>query len=182
MVNHHNMHRKADSAQKHQHIAELKGKSVCQAEKIEPHNRHENADPDIPATFFSYTFNCIRSFLGGLVLLPVIPFLDRYTAGRKPQSAQDRSRLLLGRTSRQHTESESTRPCSQETAATPQVPSAASPRRTSESSPIPRTQKTGCTPCAPRPPTGNFRVRACVCGGDFRADAFWEKGYSVDCT
>ena len=43
-----------------------------------------------------YTFNCIRSFLGGLVLLPVIPFLDRYTAGRKPQSAQDRRRLLLG--------------------------------------------------------------------------------------
>lgn len=43
-----------------------------------------------------YTFNCIRSFLGGLVLLPVIPFLDRYTEGRKPQSAQDRRRLSLG--------------------------------------------------------------------------------------
>ncbi|MDE7359049.1 MAG: DMT family transporter, partial [Lachnospiraceae bacterium] len=43
-----------------------------------------------------YTFNCIRSFLGGLVLLPVIPFLDRYTAGRKPQSAQDKRRLSVG--------------------------------------------------------------------------------------
>lgn len=43
-----------------------------------------------------YTFNCIRSFLGGLVLLPVIPFLDKYTGGRKPQSAQDRRRLSEG--------------------------------------------------------------------------------------
>lgn len=43
-----------------------------------------------------YTFNCIRSFLGGLVLLPVIPFLDRYTGGKKPQSAQDRRRLAVG--------------------------------------------------------------------------------------
>lgn len=43
-----------------------------------------------------YTFNCIRSFLGGLVLLPVIPFLDRYTESRKPQSKQDGRRLLLG--------------------------------------------------------------------------------------
>lgn len=43
-----------------------------------------------------YTFNCIRSFLGGLVLLPVIPFLDRYTAGKKPQSPQDKRRLSLG--------------------------------------------------------------------------------------
>ena len=45
-----------------------------------------------------YTFNCIRSFLGGLVLLPVIPFLDRYTGGKKLQSAQDRRRLLIGGT------------------------------------------------------------------------------------
>lgn len=43
-----------------------------------------------------YTFNCIRSFLGGLVLLPVIPFLDRYTAGKKPQSTQDKRRLVVG--------------------------------------------------------------------------------------
>lgn len=43
-----------------------------------------------------YTFNCIRSFLGGLVLLPVIPFLDRYTEGTKPQSAADRRRLAVG--------------------------------------------------------------------------------------
>lgn len=43
-----------------------------------------------------YTFNCIRSFLGGLVLLPVIPFLDRYTAAKKPQSAKERRRLSAG--------------------------------------------------------------------------------------
>lgn len=43
-----------------------------------------------------YTFNCIRSFLGGLVLLPVIPFLDRYTAGKKPQLAADRRTLAVG--------------------------------------------------------------------------------------
>lgn len=43
-----------------------------------------------------YTFNCIRSFLGGLVLLPVIPFLDRYTEGRKPQTAQERRTLSIG--------------------------------------------------------------------------------------
>lgn len=43
-----------------------------------------------------YTFNCIRSFLGGLVLLPVISFLDRYTESRKAQTAQERRRLLFG--------------------------------------------------------------------------------------
>ena len=43
-----------------------------------------------------YTFNCIRSFLGGLVLLPVIPFLDRYTTGKKPRSKEERRRLSLG--------------------------------------------------------------------------------------
>lgn len=48
------------------------------------------------ATAGPYTFNCIRSFLGGLVLLPVIPFLDRYTEGRKPQSKQERRTLALG--------------------------------------------------------------------------------------
>lgn len=43
-----------------------------------------------------YTFNCIRSFLGGLVLLPVIPFLDKVTGHKKPQSKQDRRRLSVG--------------------------------------------------------------------------------------
>ena len=43
-----------------------------------------------------YTFNCIRSFLGGLVLLPVIPFLDKVTGHKKPQSKQDRRRLSAG--------------------------------------------------------------------------------------
>ncbi len=43
-----------------------------------------------------YTFNCIRSFLGGLVLLPVIAFLDRHKAGKKPQSKEERRRLSLG--------------------------------------------------------------------------------------
>lgn len=28
--------------------------------------------------------------------MPVIPFLDRYTAGKKPQSAQDKRRMLVG--------------------------------------------------------------------------------------
>lgn len=43
-----------------------------------------------------YTFNCIRSFLGGLVLLPVIPFLDRYTGKKKRETAQSRRSLLIG--------------------------------------------------------------------------------------
>lgn len=43
-----------------------------------------------------YTFNCIRSFLGGLVLLPVIWFCDKHAVGRKPQSKEERRRLSLG--------------------------------------------------------------------------------------
>lgn len=43
-----------------------------------------------------YTFNCVRSFLGGLVLLPVIPFLDKFTGNQKKGTAQDRKTLLMG--------------------------------------------------------------------------------------
>ncbi len=43
-----------------------------------------------------YTFNCIRSFLGGFVLLPVIPFLDKVTGNQKQMTAQDKRRLSLG--------------------------------------------------------------------------------------
>ncbi|MDE7198697.1 MAG: DMT family transporter, partial [Lachnospiraceae bacterium] len=43
-----------------------------------------------------YTFNCIRSFLGGLVLLPVIPFLDKITGNKKRSTAEDRRRLAVG--------------------------------------------------------------------------------------
>lgn len=43
-----------------------------------------------------YTFNCIRSFLGGLVLLPVIPFLDKITGNKKRSTAEDRCRLAVG--------------------------------------------------------------------------------------
>lgn len=43
-----------------------------------------------------YTFNCIRSFLGGLVLLPVIPFLDRYTGNKRREAVQDKRRLMIG--------------------------------------------------------------------------------------
>lgn len=48
------------------------------------------------ATAGPYTFNCIRSFLGGLVLLPVIFFLDKHKVGKKPQSEWDRRRLSMG--------------------------------------------------------------------------------------
>lgn len=43
-----------------------------------------------------YSFNCIRSFLGGLVLLPVIPFLDKVTGHTKQKAAQDKRRLITG--------------------------------------------------------------------------------------
>ena len=36
-----------------------------------------------------YTFNCIRSFLGGFVLLPVIPFLDKVTGNQKRPTKED---------------------------------------------------------------------------------------------
>lgn len=43
-----------------------------------------------------YTFNCIRSFLGALVLLPVILFRDKHGAGKKPQSKEERRLLSQG--------------------------------------------------------------------------------------
>lgn len=43
-----------------------------------------------------YSFNCIRSFLGGLVLLPVIPFLDKVTGHKKQVTTQDKRRLITG--------------------------------------------------------------------------------------
>ena len=43
-----------------------------------------------------YTFNCIRSFLGGFVLLPVIPFLDKVTGNQKRPTKEDRRTLSVG--------------------------------------------------------------------------------------
>lgn len=43
-----------------------------------------------------YTFNCIRSFLGAAVLVPVIRFLDGRTEEQRPQKVQDRRRLWIG--------------------------------------------------------------------------------------
>ena len=43
-----------------------------------------------------YTFNCIRSFLGAAVLLPIIPFLDGRTQDRRPKTRQDVRRLWTG--------------------------------------------------------------------------------------
>lgn len=43
-----------------------------------------------------YTFNCIRSFLGAAVLLPIIPFLDGRTQDRRPKTRQDVRKLWTG--------------------------------------------------------------------------------------
>lgn len=44
-----------------------------------------------------YSFNCIRSLMGGIVLLPVIRFLDQmHLTERKPASREDRKFLLIG--------------------------------------------------------------------------------------
>lgn len=44
-----------------------------------------------------YTFNCIRSFLGALILIPVILFLDKSGfSHRKPVTKQEKKTLLLG--------------------------------------------------------------------------------------
>lgn len=43
-----------------------------------------------------YTFNCIRSFLGAAVLLPVIRLLDGHTEDKRPQTSQDKRRLWIG--------------------------------------------------------------------------------------
>lgn len=48
------------------------------------------------ATAGPYTFNCIRSLMGAVVLLPVIRFLDGRTENHKPQTQQNKRRLWIG--------------------------------------------------------------------------------------
>lgn len=44
-----------------------------------------------------FTFNCIRSLIGGLALIPVIKVIDRVKpSDRRPQTAADRKRLITG--------------------------------------------------------------------------------------
>ena len=43
-----------------------------------------------------YTFNCIRSLLGAVVLLPVLYFLDRHGNEKKPKTAEDKRVLVTG--------------------------------------------------------------------------------------
>ena len=43
-----------------------------------------------------YTFNCIRSLLGAVVLLPVLAFLDRHGNDKKPNTAEDKRMLITG--------------------------------------------------------------------------------------
>lgn len=44
-----------------------------------------------------YMFNCIRSIIGGMVLIPVIVLLDRlHLTSRKPQTKQEKKTLLIG--------------------------------------------------------------------------------------
>lgn len=44
-----------------------------------------------------FTFNCIRSFIGGLVLLPVIKLLDKINHdNKKPVTKKEKNTLLLG--------------------------------------------------------------------------------------
>lgn len=45
-----------------------------------------------------YTFNSIRSFIGALVLLPVIFFLDKKCLSRKPETKEEKKLLLAGGT------------------------------------------------------------------------------------
>ena len=43
-----------------------------------------------------YTFNCIRSFIGSIVLIPVIKLSDRmHWTRKKPESREDKKRLLI---------------------------------------------------------------------------------------
>lgn len=52
---------------------------------------------DIGADYLPpFSFNTIRLFVGGIVLLPVILLSDRLGIGRKPQSAKERRDLLIG--------------------------------------------------------------------------------------
>lgn len=43
-----------------------------------------------------FTFNSIRSFIGGLVLLPVIYFLERKGLSKRPETGEERKLLLTG--------------------------------------------------------------------------------------
>lgn len=44
-----------------------------------------------------FTFNCVRSIIGGIVLIPVIALIDKVKPSpRKPQNAGDRKILLIG--------------------------------------------------------------------------------------
>lgn len=43
-----------------------------------------------------YTFNSIRSFIGALVLLPVIFFLDKKKMSKKPEDKEEKKLLFLG--------------------------------------------------------------------------------------
>ena len=43
-----------------------------------------------------YTFNCIRSLIGAVVLLPVLFFLDRHGNDKKPKTAEDKRMLITG--------------------------------------------------------------------------------------
>lgn len=44
-----------------------------------------------------FTFNCVRSIIGGIVLIPVIAVIDKVKPSpRKPQNAGDRKKLLIG--------------------------------------------------------------------------------------
>lgn len=44
-----------------------------------------------------FTFNCIRSLIGGLALIPVIRVIDKVKpSDRRPQTAADRKRLITG--------------------------------------------------------------------------------------
>ena len=44
-----------------------------------------------------FTFNCIRSFIGGLVLIPVIKIIDKINPdNKKPVTKKEKNTLLLG--------------------------------------------------------------------------------------
>lgn len=44
----------------------------------------------------SYSFNCIRSFIGSLALIPAIKLLDKLGLCHKPETSGDRKNLILG--------------------------------------------------------------------------------------
>ena len=44
----------------------------------------------------SFTFNCTRSIIGGIALVPAIKLLDRMGLCRKPQTAEEKKTLLIG--------------------------------------------------------------------------------------